>query len=96
MKKVLIVNQGLSANIGDKAILLALTKYFGSRGYQVSIQGFTHYYETKIDDIDYKQYRQTRKFDLPILLKWNLKAKTADCRAKRTSVPYSADSLRHN
>lgn len=76
MKKVLIVNQGLSANIGDKAILLALTKYFGSRGYQVSIQGFTHYYETKIDDIDYKQYRQTRKFDLPILLKWNLKAKT--------------------
>lgn len=73
MKRVLIVNQGKSANLGDKAIRLVLKKYFEEAGYEVSNAGYTHFEENTIGDFDISNYKMVRRFDFPVLIKWILK-----------------------
>ncbi len=75
MKSVLLVNQGLSANLGDKAILFSLRNYFESKNYKVDISGFTHYVESNLEIDGWENYTQKRALDIPIALKWRIKAK---------------------
>ena len=75
MKNVLIVNQGLSSNIGDKAIMNSLKQYFESKQFDVSVMGFTQFVETAVDEDGWQTYKQTRRIDLPNILKWNIKGK---------------------
>lgn len=75
MKKVLLVNQGFSANIGDKAILMSLKTYLERANYEVDIIGFTHYTNIDIEENDWQAYTQERIIDFPISFKWYMKGK---------------------
>lgn len=75
MKKILIVNQGFSNNLGDKLISRSMSFYFKNKGYIVRNAGFTWFQEVKIENIDYRRYKAERKYDLPIKVKWVLKKK---------------------
>lgn len=88
MKKILLVNQGLSSNIGDKAILLALKKYFEDKGCLTEVAGFTHFENTEIKDIDCYKYVQERIIDLPVMIKWNIKMKN---RLRNEMVKYAQE-----
>ena len=47
MKKVLIINQGFTQNIGDKAISFALKRFFEEKGYTVITAGYAYSYRKR-------------------------------------------------
>ncbi len=78
MKKVLIINQGLTANIGDKAIKHVLCRFFNEKGFAVNFAGYASFEETLFIDKQYKTYSKiinTIKRLIPIVFKWLLKNK---------------------
>lgn len=77
MKKVLLVNQGFSNNLGDKLIAYSLGLFLNESGFEVQKAGFTCFQETDIGKINFNSYKAERKMDLPIWMKWFLKKKRA-------------------
>lgn len=54
MKKVLIVNQGFTLNMGDKAIQYALKRFFEDKGFKVVLAGYSNLYKDKtfVDNVN--------------------------------------------
>lgn len=75
MKKVLIINQAKSDNIGDKAIGLALEKFYLSRNYLVDMSGYTQTQNIYIEEQSLKKYKATKKYNVPVIIRWFIKEK---------------------
>lgn len=73
MKKVMLVNQGMSNNLGDKLINYAISSYLKARDFEVLNAGYTCFSEMQIEDTNFLEYRAEKKLDLPVSMKWNLK-----------------------